>query len=120
MTNNPFLSIVIPAYNEEENIKRGAPHKVFSYLRDQDYLWEVIFVDDGSADKTVRLLSNFVKKDSRMKLIQNPHQGKAATVTIGIMAAKGDIVLFNKYSTTKIDFGNELILRAEDILLVNK
>ena len=33
---------------------------------------------------------------------------------------KGDIVLFNRYSTTKIDFGNELILRAEDILLVNK
>ena len=90
-----FISVVIPAYNEEENIKRGATHKVFSYLRDQDYLWEVIFVDDGSADKTVRLLSNFVKKDSRMKLIQNPHQGKAATVTTGIMAAKGDIVLFS-------------------------
>lgn len=91
----PYLSVVIPAYNEEQNIKKGAAQKVFSYLKDQDYAWEVIFVDDGSVDKTARLLSDFVEKDRRMRFIQNPHQGKAATVTTGVLSAKGDIVLFS-------------------------
>lgn len=90
-----YLSVVIPAYNEEQNIKRGAPKKVFSYLRNQKYSWEIIFVDDGSSDETASLLSHFVKKDKRMKLIKNPHQGKAATVTTGILEARGDIILFS-------------------------
>lgn len=90
----PYLSVVIPAYNEEQNIKRGAPDKVLSYLKKQKYSWEVIFVDDGSQDKTVQLLEAIVKKDKRLRIIKNPHQGKAATVTTGVLAGDGEIVLF--------------------------
>lgn len=91
---NPYLSVVIPAYNEEDNIKKGSPQKVISYLEKQNYEWEVVFIDDGSADKTPRLLEKLTGQ-KRIKLIKNPHQGKAATVTTGVLAAKGEIILFS-------------------------
>ena len=90
----PFLSVVIPAYNEEQNIKKGAPEKVLAYLIQQGYAWEAIFVDDGSEDETASVLEKLVKKNTNTRLIKNPHQGKAATVTTGVLAAKGDIILF--------------------------
>ncbi len=91
----PFLSVVIPAYNEETNIRLGAIDKVARYLEEQIYLWEVIVVNDGSVDKTARLIREFIKKNPRFKLIDNPHQGKAGTVMTGVKEAKGKIVLFS-------------------------
>ena len=91
----PFLSVVIPAYNEETNIRLGAIDKVARYLEDQTYSWEVIIVNDGSVDKTAKLLTEFIKKNPRFKLIDNPHQGKAGTVMTGVANAKGEIVLFS-------------------------
>jgi dolichyl-phosphate beta-glucosyltransferase len=88
------VSIVIPAYNEETNIRLGSLDKVLLYFEHQPYLWEVIIVDDGSSDKTSKLLDNFAKNDKRIKIIHNPHQGKAATVISGIFAADYDLVLF--------------------------
>lgn len=90
----PYLSVVIPAYNEEQNIKKGAPNKVLSYLSRQGYEWEIVFVDDGSQDKTKYLLEGIAKRNKRVRVIENPHQGKAATVTTGILAADGEIILF--------------------------
>lgn len=91
----PFLSVVVPAYNEEQNIKKGAAQKVLDYLKKQNYDWELIFVDDGSLDKTAQLLERFEKKEKRVHVIRNPHQGKAATVTTGMLAARGEMILFS-------------------------
>lgn len=90
----PYLSVIVPAYNEEQNIKKGAPQRVLDYLKKQEYSWELIFVDDGSLDRTANLLSEFEKKDTRVHVIRNPHQGKAATVTTGMLAGNGEIILF--------------------------
>ncbi|MEK7521310.1 MAG: glycosyltransferase [Patescibacteria group bacterium] len=90
----PYLSVVVPAYNEEANIKRGAVDLLLEYLNKQEYAWEVIFVDDGSGDSTASLLEKYVKLDLKVHLIKNPHQGKAATVTTGVIAATGKIILF--------------------------
>lgn len=95
MTDTPFLSVVIPAYNEETNIRLGAFDKVLRYLEGQPYTWEVIVVDDGSTDNTARLVEEVSVKSSHFQLIKNPHQGKAATVMTGIMESKGTIVLFS-------------------------
>lgn len=95
MRNSPYLSIVVPAYNEEVNVKRGVQQKILDYLLKQNYTWEVLFVDDGSADDTAALLEEFVKNDKRLKLIKNPHQGKAATVMTGMMKAEGEIIMFS-------------------------
>ena len=89
-----FLSVVIPAYNEETNIRLGALEKVSRYLSGQPYTWDVTIVDDGSSDATPGLLDVFVKNNRGFSVLHNPHQGKAATVIFGVMAARGSIVLF--------------------------
>lgn len=91
----PFLSVVIPAYNEETNIRLGAFDKVARYLDAQKYTWEVIVVDDGSSDGTAILSSEFIERNRNFSLVKNPHQGKAATVMTGMMKAHGEIILFS-------------------------
>lgn len=92
-----FLSIVIPAYNEEHNIKDGVLDGVVSYLKSRDYAWEVLLVDDGSTDNTKKLLQSFVQKNKNFTLIANPHQGKAGTVTAGMLKAQGKYILFTDF-----------------------
>ncbi len=89
-----FLSVVIPAYNEETNIRLGALDKVSRYFERVSYSWEVIVVDDGSTDATRQLLAEFATNRG-FTVIENPHQGKAATVITGMLAAHGGIVLFS-------------------------
>lgn len=90
----PFLSIVIPAYNEETNIRLGALEKVAKYLTSLTYTWELVIVDDGSRDATAKLIEDFVAQNAHCRLIKNPHRGKAGTVITGIVSSLGDIVLF--------------------------
>lgn len=90
-----MISVVIPAYNEETNIRLGAVDKVSRFLENQDFTWEIIIVNDGSDDRTERLLDEIKKTTRNTKIIHNPHQGKAATVITGMKYAKGDIVLFS-------------------------
>lgn len=89
-----YLTVVIPAYNEETNIRLGVLDKVARFLEHQNYSWEVIVVNDGSTDKTKELLDEFVRGNSGFRVIDSPHQGKAATVIAGMLAAKGAICLF--------------------------
>jgi len=93
--NTLYLSIVIPAYNEETNIRLGTLDKVSRYLEKQGYSWEVIIVNDGSSDKTGTLIEEFIRTNKKFRLINNPHQGKAATVITGVLSAKGEYVLFS-------------------------
>lgn len=89
------LSVVIPAFNEETNITMGSLDKVLNYLREQKYNWEIIVVDDGSFDNTGCLLDEFKRMSNKIFIIHNQHQGKAATVITGMLAAQGQIVLFS-------------------------
>jgi len=91
----PFLSVVIPAYNEETNIRLGSLEKVSRYLLHQSYAWEAILVDDGSTDKSPELLDAFAKANPGFTVLHNPHRGKAGTVISGMLKARGSIVLFS-------------------------
>lgn len=91
----PFLSIVIPAYNEETNIRLGSLEKVARYLEKQTYSKEVIVVDDGSTDATPSLLDDFAKANKGFTIIHNKHLGKAGTVITGVEKSSGEIVLFS-------------------------
>lgn len=93
----PYLSIVIPAYNEAKNFRAGLLKPAVEYLKKQKYNYEVLFVDDGSTDDTNNLLSDFIKKNRDYKLIKIPHGGKAAAVTAGMMSATGEIILFTDF-----------------------
>ena len=91
---NTYLSIVIPAYNEGHNVRTGVLDGIYDYLKNQDYSWEVIIVDDGSSDKTFVLADRFAKKHSGFFVMKEPHRGKGGTVIAGMLKAKGKRVLF--------------------------
>ena len=92
-----LISIVIPAYNEADNFRRGVLTQVDDYLSARRYTSEVIIVDDGSTDNTVSLLKDYIQDKSNWRIITNPHQGKAQTVAAGITAAKYAAVLFTDF-----------------------
>jgi dolichyl-phosphate beta-glucosyltransferase len=89
-----YLSVIIPAYNESRNLKKGVLEEVDSYLAKQTFTWEVLVVDDGSTDNTTDIVSKFVKSHNQWKLIKEPHRGKGGTVIAGMLLAKGEIVVF--------------------------
>jgi len=89
-----FLSVVIPCYNEEANLKRGVLREVNDYLQKQKYSWEVIISDDGSTDKSKDLAEKFAKAHRGFRLLKNQHGGKPYAVWQGIKKAQGEIVLF--------------------------
>lgn len=90
----PFLSVVIPSFNESRNIQRGVLEDVINYLDKQKYSWELILSDDGSTDGTPSKLKDFAKKYDNVRVIENIHAGKAPTVKSGMLAARGMWRLF--------------------------
>lgn len=92
------FSLIIPAYNEEVNIKKGSLDKILNFLKTKKFDWEVIIVDDGSFDRTVKLIeNNYLKKNQKIKLLKNPHYGKAFSIISGIKIAAGEIVGFSDF-----------------------
>jgi len=94
MKKTPFLSVVIPCYNEEKNLRLGVLEKVAKFLKTKNYSWEVIIVDDGSEDKSRKLIKKFLKKNPQFNLIENSHQGKGPAVITGVLASQGQYILF--------------------------
>ena len=68
MSEKPHLTVIIPAYNEEPNVKRGALNEVPKYLEKQNYSYEILIVDDGSDDDTAKLSEAFAKKHKTVKI----------------------------------------------------
>ncbi len=85
------LSLIIPAYNEEERIAQTLD-KVLSYLDDERYHWELIVVDDGSRDRTLDVVATYAPRVQCIALVQN--RGKGAAVRTGMLAAHGTYRVF--------------------------
>jgi len=88
-----FLSLIIPVYNEEENlpILFDAVTKVMTPLKKP---WEVIFVNDGSTDQSLEVLRGLAKKDQHVRVIVfRRNFGQTAAISAGIDHAKGDVVI---------------------------
>lgn len=88
---NLLLSIVVPAYNEERRLPITL-EQIRSHLETQDFGWEAIIVDDGSADGSATVVERMTARDDRFRLIRNPHAGKGYAVRTGVLEAKGDLV----------------------------
>jgi glycosyltransferase involved in cell wall biosynthesis len=88
------LSIVLPAYNEAANIKSDRLERLDTSLGLLGYDVEAVVVDDGSDDDTADLLEEFAAGHARFVVIRNPHKGKAAAVSTGVMRSRGEFILF--------------------------
>lgn len=93
----PFLSVIIPSYNEIKNLKRGVLNELVDYLKSQNYTYEIILSDDGSTDGTAPALDTFAKKHDHVRVLHNQHAGKSPTVTAGMLEANGEWVLFSDF-----------------------
>lgn len=89
-----FLSVIIPAYNEEKRLPKTLK-EISDYLSKQNYQSEIIVVNDGSKDKTSQIVRNFQEQIKNLKLIDNEiNQGKGAVVRQGLLLATGNFRLF--------------------------
>jgi dolichyl-phosphate beta-glucosyltransferase len=105
-----FLSIVIPCYNEKENIERGVLFEVDNYLKTKKFSWEVIISDDESTDGSWDLVEEFIQQKKNYCHLKNKHGGKPSAVRSGIEKATGDWVLFTDMDqATPIDQLDKLL-----------
>lgn len=115
MSNSPFLSVIVPSYNEMKNAKRGVLDEVITYLKNQSYDWELILSDDGSTDGTVEYLSEFAQQHPNVRVLNNVHAGKGPTVQSGMLAATGEWQLFTDFDqSTPISEVEKLLKYAQN------
>ena len=84
-----YLSVVIPAYNEERRLPETLA-VVSDYLSRLPRPWEIIVADDGSRDATAAIVRDFARRDARLRLLTLPHRGKGSAVKHGMLAAAGE------------------------------
>jgi dolichyl-phosphate beta-glucosyltransferase len=85
----PFLSLIIPAHNEETRLP-GTLQQVFEFVGRQEYSMEVLVVENGSQDKTFEIAQSFTADYQQLRVLQNPHSGKGRAVQQGMLAANGE------------------------------
>jgi glycosyltransferase involved in cell wall biosynthesis len=83
-----FLSIVIPAYNEESRISHTL-EQVIGFLSVSPYTWEVLVADDGSTDATGRVVGELAASQPNVRLMSLLHRGKGWAVKNAMLAASG-------------------------------
>jgi len=87
-----LVSIIIPNFNREKLIT-----ETLNSVKVQTYSnWEALIVDDGSTDQSIKIIQEFIKNDSRFKLIKREREPKGAPTcrNIGVESAKGDFIIF--------------------------
>ncbi|WP_020519703.1 dolichyl-phosphate beta-glucosyltransferase [Catelliglobosispora koreensis] len=86
------LSVIIPAYNEQNRIFTSLV-VICAYLGHTRNSWELIVVDDGSSDKTAKIVSDFARRVPWVRLVRAKHGGKGHAVRIGVEASLGAEIL---------------------------
>ncbi|MBI3291538.1 MAG: glycosyltransferase family 2 protein [Elusimicrobia bacterium] len=93
MTTTPELSIVIPVFNEEGNLERLA-QKLGEVLAGIQKSYELIFVDDGSTDRSFSILRTLAGHDPRIRVLRfQANRGETAATDAGLKAARGTAIV---------------------------
>jgi len=87
--NTPFLSIIIPAYNEENRLPRTL-EQVLEFLNKQNYSFEVLVVENGSSDRTFDVAQEYSQTHSNVIVLKEQQRGKGNAVRRGMLEAKGE------------------------------
>lgn len=83
-----FLSIIIPAYNEENRLPKTL-EQIFLFLNKQNYTYEVLVIENGSVDRTFEIAKEFTKQFENLIVIHEENRGKGNAVKRGMLEAKG-------------------------------
>jgi dolichyl-phosphate beta-glucosyltransferase len=90
----PFISIVIPAYNESARIGKALT-EVLRCVHERNWHAEILVVNDGSTDSTAAVVDQFAQLNPEVRLLNNPqNRGKGFSVRHGVLHAVGEIVMF--------------------------
>lgn len=90
----PFLSIIIPAFNEERRLP-GALDEIAAFVEAQSFDTEVIVVDNASTDQTGQIAEDFASRYRFVKHLYEATPGKGAAVRTGMLSGQGDYLLFS-------------------------
>jgi glycosyltransferase involved in cell wall biosynthesis len=90
LNNMPLVSIIVPAYNADKYITET----IDSVIAQTFTNWELILVNDGSTDNTLKIVENYSLNDKRISFISKPNTGVSDTRNEGITKAKGEYVAF--------------------------
>lgn len=91
-----LLSVIVPCYNEEENVRDFYDElcKNLDFFRQKELELEILYVDDGSKDKTVVEVKKLHKEDERVRLVSfSRNFGKEAAIYAGLQKSRGDLVV---------------------------
>jgi dolichyl-phosphate beta-glucosyltransferase len=88
-----YLSVVVPCFNERENLERGVLSQMSDFLGSQAYESEIIVSDDGSSDDSLQMVRDFAAGNSRLRVLANPHQGKPFALRAALSVVTGDITI---------------------------
>ena len=109
----PFLSVVIPAYNEDLRLPTTLA-TVIDFLDTRPYSSEVIVADDGSTDGTSEAADRMSAEVSNVRVLRLPHRGKASAVRSGMLEARGQYIMFTDADlSTPLKFADRLIAELE-------
>jgi len=82
------LSVIVPVYNEQDTVE-----KLLYRLNKINEVKEIVVVNDGSTDKTAKILAKFAKKSKKIQIFHQENQGKGGAVRLGLTKVTGDWVL---------------------------
>ena len=88
---NPYFSIVIPAYNEQNRLPSSL-EQIFHFLQQQSFTSEVLVIENGSTDNTFQIVQEYARKYPTLHGIHNDVRGKGLAIQRGITEARGDYI----------------------------
>lgn len=125
MDKKPYLSVIIPAYNEAKRLPLTLID-IDKHLSNADFSYEIIVVDNNSHDATLEVATRFSHIIKNMRVIECKIQGKGAAVKKGMLDAKGSIRLFTDAdNSTSVDHffkmrhlfqeGYDIVIASRDV-----
>lgn len=117
MNKTPLISVVVPMYNAEKFIEKCLMHLICQTYQNL----EIILVDDGSKDGTVKLCEKYAKTDKRIKIVKQKNAGPSVASNTGMDAASGEWIHFHDHDDfVNLDYfekmANAAVLTNADIL----
>jgi dolichyl-phosphate beta-glucosyltransferase len=124
MKENIFLSIIVPAYNEEKKIE-STLKEISGYINKRAYNCEIIVVDDGSDDNTFERAKGLASLFNNFKILKNPsNMGKGYSVRRAMLEAGGEYALFmdadNSTSIYEVDKFLPYLKEGYDVVIASR